>query len=155
MGLVGGLDGGGLLLLLRGTLGDKDLVFGLLLLLTVHAPAVEAAEVTATLETKGSNETLDFGSLGVGLRIRLLLALNLSPDDVLPDIILLAQVEESPDLGSPLGTQPLGQDILCQAGKAVLTLLNNNEGEDGDIGADDAATNGFALALTGAAGAVA
>jgi hypothetical protein len=39
-----------------------ELVFRFLLLLTVHAPAVEAAEVAAALETHWCNKALDFRS---------------------------------------------------------------------------------------------
>jgi len=150
-----GLGGGLLLLPLRGTLGQHSLVFSLLLFLAVHAPAVEATEVTAALETDGGDETLDFGSLGVGLGVLLLCTLDLTPDNVLPDVILLGQVEESPDLGCPLRAKPLREDVFGQAWEGVLALLDDDEGQDGDIGTDNASPDGLALALTSAAGAVA
>ena len=93
--------------------------------------------------------------LGVGLRVLLLLALDLPPDDVLANIVLLGEVEELADLGRTLGAKALGEDVVGQAGDVVLALLDDNEGEDSDVGADDAAADGLALALTGAAGAVA
>lgn len=46
-------------------------------------------------------------------------------------------------------------DGVGQAGEVVVALLDDGEGEDGQIHADDAATDGLALALTGAAGTVA
>ena len=93
--------------------------------------------------------------LGVGLRVLLLGALDFSPDDVLADVILLGEVEELADLGRPLGTETLGEDVVGQAGDLVLALLDDHEGEDSDVRADDAAADGLALALAGAAGAVA
>ena len=93
--------------------------------------------------------------LGVWLRVLLLRTRDLSPDHVLPHIILLGQVEEFADLGSPLGTKTFGDDGVGQSGDLVLALLDDDHGEDSNIGADDAATNGLALALTGAADTVA
>jgi len=150
-----GLDGGQFLLALRSTLAQQCLVFGLLLFLTVHTPALEASEVAATLKTHGSDQTLDFRRLGVRLGILFLCALDLAPDDIFPDIVLLGQVEESPDLGSTLRAEPLGKDIIREAGECVLTLLDDDEGEDGNVRADDASPDGLALALAGAAGTVA
>ncbi len=96
-----------------------------------------------------------YARLGVGLRVRLLGALDFSPDNVLADIVLLGEVEELADLSRPLRTETLGEDVVGEAGDLVLALLDDHEGEDGDIGTDDAATNGLALALARAAGAVA
>lgn len=152
--------------------GENALVFGLLLLLAFDTAALDSVEVTAALETEGSNETLDLGPgervgqkyrnyqsknlrLGVGLGLGVLLGLDLTANDVLADIVLLGQVEESANLGGTLGTKTLGEDDIGQSGDVLLALLDDNEGEDGDIGGDDAATDGLALALTGAAGAVA
>jgi hypothetical protein len=42
-----------------------------------------------------------------------------------------------------------------QAGDVALTLLDDNEGKDSQIGTDDATTDGLSLALSGATGAVA
>lgn len=47
--------------------------------------ALEGSAVTLVLETLGSNQTLDLGSLGVGL-LALTLGLNLTTDDVLTDL---------------------------------------------------------------------
>lgn len=46
-------------------------------------------------------------------------------------------------------------DDVGQAGNFVVALLDDGEGEDGQVHADDAATDGLSLALAGAAGAVA
>lgn len=116
--------------------------------------------MTAALETDGGDESLDFGTgansilrcarsrskkkhsrLHVGLRVLLLRALDLPPDDVLPDIVLLAQVEELPDLRRPLGTQPLGEDVVGKTRDLLLTLLDENEGENGDVGSHDTSTD--------------
>jgi hypothetical protein len=93
--------------------------------------------------------------LGVRLSLGVLLALNLTPNHILADIILLAQVEELANLGGALGSETLGEDDVGEPGDVVLALLDDDEREDGDVGADDAATHGLALALAGAADAVA
>lgn len=127
----------------------------LLLLLAFETTTLEGMEVTAALETDGGYQSLDLGSLRIGLRILLLLALHLPAHDVLPDVVLLGQVEELPDLRRTLGAKTLRQDVLCEAGDLALALLDNDKGKDGDVGADDATAHGFALALTSAAGSVA
>jgi hypothetical protein len=70
-------------------------------------------------------------------------------------IVILGEAEELADLGGALGAQALGVDNIGQAGDVLLALLDDGEGEDGEVLADDAATDGLALALAGAAGAVA
>ena len=93
--------------------------------------------------------------LGVRLRTLLLRGRDLATDDVLAHVILLRQVEELADLGGPLRAEALGQDVLRQAGNLVLALLDDHKREDSDIGANDAATDRFALALTGTADTIA
>lgn len=46
-------------------------------------------------------------------------------------------------------------DGIGEAGDVLLALLDDGEGNDGEIGTDDAAADRLAPALTGAAGAVA
>ena len=70
-------------------------------------------------------------------------------------IVLLAEAEESADLGGSLGTEALGVDDVGDTGDVGLALLDDGEGEDGEIGADDAAADGLAATLTVAAGPVA
>lgn len=46
-------------------------------------------------------------------------------------------------------------DDIGEAGDILLALLDDGQSEDGQVHADDAATDGLALALAGAAGSVA
>jgi hypothetical protein len=46
-------------------------------------------------------------------------------------------------------------DDISDAWDLVFTLLDDGEGEDGQVHGDDASTDGFTLALTSAAGTVA
>lgn len=128
------------------------------------------------LQALGSNQTLDLGGLGV-----LLLALlgDSAADDELADVVLLVEAEEAADLGGTLGAEALGNNGVGQTGELALTLLNNGQSENGQVQTGDGwegcqtlvllrswpegiwgrsehtTTDGLALALTSAAGAVA
>ena len=106
------------------------------------------------LKTLRSNKTLDLGGLGVGLGA-LLLRDDLATDDKLADVVRLVEVEEPTDLGRALGAEPLGEDLVGQPRDVVLALLDDDEVEGADVGTDDATADRLALALAGAAGAVA
>lgn len=93
--------------------------------------------------------------LGVGLRTLLLLAHNLPSHNVFPDIVLLGQVEEPPDLSRTLGAEAFGEDDVGEPGDLVVALLDDDDGQDRDIGADNATTDRLAAALACAADAVA
>ena len=58
-------------------------------------------------------------------------------------------------LGSPLGTKSLGENGVGEAGDVGVALLDNGDGENRDVGADDAASNGLSDSLSGSSGAVA
>jgi len=164
--LVRGLHSSNLLFSFCNPLGQKSVVLGLVLFLGLEMALLEREQMTATLETFWRNQPLDLGAMGnrsgkgggqprnehVRLEIRpgilLLRALNLSSHNILPDVILLRQVEELSDLGRPLGTKALGEGDVGQPGNIIITLFDDDNGQNGNIGADDASTDGFALALT-------
>lgn len=70
-------------------------------------------------------------------------------------IVILAEAKELSDLGGALGAEALGVDNVGKAGDVGLANLDDGESEDGEIGSDDAATDGLALALTAATSTVA
>lgn len=70
-------------------------------------------------------------------------------------IVLLGEAEELADFRGTLGSETLGVDDVGQAGDVLLALLDNSQSEDRQVHADDATTDGLALALASAAGAVA
>ena len=76
-------------------------------------------------------------------------------DNVLPDIILLGQVEQLPDLGSTLGTETSWNSAVGQARDLGFAFLDDGHGENGQVSVDDASADGFTLAFSGAALAVA
>jgi hypothetical protein len=68
--------------------------------------------------------------------------------DVLADIIILGKVEELPDLGCPLGSPHPGLLSVSQAGKIILTLLDNHQVDNRQVLADNATTDRLPPALT-------
>jgi len=110
--------------------------------------------MTLTLECDGRDKTLDLGGLPLALTA-LFLAGHLTVDDKLADVVLLAQVEKLADLAGTLRPEAAGNGAVGEPGDGGLPRLGNDESEGGDVGTDDAATDGLAAALTGAARAVA
>jgi hypothetical protein len=70
-------------------------------------------------------------------------------------IIFLAEAEEAADLGGALGTETLGGNVVGDAGDVFVALLDDAQGEDSEVHADNAAADRLPLALAGAAGTVA
>jgi hypothetical protein len=70
-------------------------------------------------------------------------------------IIFLAETEEASNLGSTLGAQSLRVNGVGDSGNVAVALLDNAESKNSEVHADDAATNGLALALTTSAWAIA
>ena len=102
----------------------------------------------------GHTQSLNFGSLGVWL-LGFILGFYFPSDDKLADIIFLCQSKESTDLGSSLGTKAFRVGDIGKAWKFLFALLDNDNGEDGKIGANNTSTDGFTFALTGTTRAVA
>lgn len=67
--------------------------------------------------------------LGLRFLLRVLGDDSLS-DNILPDIVLLAQVEQLPDLRRPLGSPLLGNDRVGQTWDLGRPLLDDLESED-------------------------
>ena len=121
------------------------LEFGLGLLLCLESSLLERLEMSASLKAKGSDQTLDSRTdgkllstrylyeitdidlrLGVWLGIRVLCALDLSSDDILPHVIFGFQIEEFPDLGSSLGAKAFWQRGIGKAWYIRISLLDND-----------------------------
>lgn len=69
-------------------------------------------------------------------------------------IVLLAQAEELPDLGRPLGTETLRVGDISQAGNLSLTLLDDDQRQNSQVHSNNATPDGLSLPLTGPPGAV-
>ena len=151
-----GLVGGNALLLLSETLSDESVVSSALSLLLADELLLQATLVTLALNALGCNETLDLGSLRVGLGT-LLLRLHRAADHVLAHVIILREIEELANVVSTLGTEALGDGALGirQTGNLLLTLLDDNAVQGLNIRADNTATDTLPAALTVAAHTIA
>lgn len=163
LGLLLGTESSCLDLSLLRVLGNLCLVLADRLLLRLDPPLVEGPQVPSSLESLGSNETLDFGGFGGGLAVLLghltsecqqsTMAMCTAgyldnekrhpPDNVFSDIVLLGQVEEFPDLGSTLGTQSVGEGNVGEAGNVLVSGFGDGNSEDSNVVSDDASTNGL------------
>lgn len=64
----------------------------------------------------------DINALELSLKPQGLTLLSQGPSDhVLPDVILLRQVEELADLAGPFGSKTTGHSAVCQSRDVVLT----------------------------------
>ena len=140
------LDGRGSLLALLGDdssalflvpQSDHASVLSSLLAGLLSPATLDGLQVPLVLESPGGNETLDLGDLVVGLTV----LLKGPADGGLGDGVALLQLEELPDLGSPLGTQPDGVDNVGQTREILVTLLDDDDVQDGEISTDDATTD--------------
>ena len=140
-------DGGGALLLVDSL---EELVVLLLVsdLLGVTSGLLVDL-LAAAAESDGGDETLDLG--GNGAVTLSFLSGDGTADDELTDIVVLGQVEELADAGSTLGAKALGNSLISNAGDFGLSLLNNNNVDDGHLGGDDASTDGLSAAISLAA----
>lgn len=105
---------------------------------------LQSLQVSLSLQSLWSNQSLDLWSLGV-----LLLTLdNLSSDDVLSNIILLGQTKELSDVVGSLRTQSLWNLGVSQTLKLSITLLDNDKGQNSKILTDNGTSDGLSLSLT-------
>jgi len=124
-------------------------VFGLLSLLFSDSSLLDGSTSALTLESLRGNQTLDLRALDRGLAVLLnLLTIDLN---IVTDIVILGQVEHLSDLGCTLRTTLAGLLFISEARELVLTLLNNDQVEDREVGGDDATADRLTATLTIAA----
>eukprot|EP00760_Papus_ankaliazontas_P035095 PhM_4_TR7615/c0_g1_i1/m.1993 len=109
----------------------------------------------------GLNEALDLGGLGVRALVGEVLGgavdlVELAAHNVLRDG-LAREAEELADVVGALGAEAAGNDNVGEALDGVRAALSDDDGDGGEVVAEDATTDGAALALTraGAPGGVA
>jgi len=103
-------------------------------------------------ESDGCNESLD---LGLSHNLLALLVLESPRDGELSNVVLLGEVEKLSDLAGALRAEAARGWVVSDVGNLLVTLLEDDEVENREIGADDAATNRLPLALADTAGSVA
>ena len=143
LGLVSGL-------LLLEVLGEELLVSHVRLAGLLPGGDLALLVVGLAAESLLSDESLDLGGLVEGL----VTLLDLSADNVLGHIVLLAESEGLTDGASSLGTESSGSLNISEASNFAGALLENLEGDDAQVGTADAAADGLSLALTGSGGSV-
>jgi len=137
-------DGGEALLLVDSS--EKSLVILLLSDLLGVASGLLVELLSASAEGDGSDETLDLG--GDGAIALTLLSGDGATDDELTDIILLGQVEELADARGALGTKTLSDGLISNGGDLGISLLDDDNVDDGHFGGDDASTNRLSTAVS-------
>jgi hypothetical protein len=165
VGLLGRLTAGGLT-----TLGDDRLT----LLPGLDGPLLEEVSILRSfpaglvdlsrtlgvfallvVDALGCDQALDLDGLVTldDLAILLLgLDLLLVGIGILAHVILLAQVEELPDLAGSLGTQAAGDVFISESRQLGVSLLYDDQRKGRHVGADNATTNRLPLALAIASG---
>lgn len=109
-------------------------------------PPLKGEPVSLPLKHHWGYQPLDLGGL-----ILLLLAIlkGQGPlDHVLADIVILAQVEELPDLAGTLGSKSPGDGVVGESGDLTLTLLDDGQVENGEITVNNTAADRLTLALS-------
>ena len=81
--------------------------------------------------------------------------MNFTSDNEFSHVVLLCQIEELANLARSLGAETFGVSDVGEAGDIGITLLDDNDGKDGEIRTDNTAADRLAFALSGTAWAVA
>ena len=109
---------------------------------------LQLGEAAFALQRQGGDQALDFRGLAVRLSVFLG---DGSRYDVFADVIFFFQVEKFADPVGALGAKTAGLWFISQSWDGLLPLLDDEQVQDGDIWANNAATDTLAFAHTGAA----
>lgn len=145
--------GGSLLgLLLLGVLGKELFVFlngSTGVLATVLGLVLDDG---LAAETGLGDHALDSGGLVEGL----VSTLDFTSNNVLADIVLLfVEGEGLDDVVASLGAELVGALNVGDTSDLLVATLDNSKEDSGEVGAEDATTDGLSLAFTSAGGLVA
>ena len=118
-------------------LGEDLIVIGSELLGLLESLDLGLLGELLSSESLLGHESLDLGALVESL----VTLLDLAADNILSDIILLAESEHLADVAGSLGTESAGLGIGCHTLDVSVTLLHDLKGDHGKIGATDAAAD--------------
>lgn len=135
-----------LLLPLLEAMSNKLGILGGSALRRFGALALESEAVSLALQDDGSDETLNSGRLECRL-LAFLLGGNFATDDILANIVILAEIEELSDLASTLRAKSARNSDIGEAGQLLLAILHDDNGQNGKVGAGNTATDRLALTL--------
>jgi len=105
---------------------------------------LEGQQMSPVLKSARGNQALDLGSLGNGLSV----LLNGTTNNILANIVLLLKLEELANLGGTLGSETQRINGVGQSREGRISLLDNNDVQDGQVICDNAATNGSSSAMS-------
>lgn len=91
------------------------------------------------LQDDWGDQTLDSG--GLESLLLAFLQCQWALDDVLADIILLAEIEELADVASALGSETTWNVDVGQSGNLLLTLADDDQGEGRQVLVNDASAD--------------
>ncbi len=136
-------------LLLLDVLGQELLVLGGGLLGGLEAVGLLSLDESLSTETLLGDEALNLG----GLVVSLVTALDFTTGNIFADVVLLAvEAEHGGDVVLSL-FEEAGTDVLVSAaGDFLITLLHDLQGDDTEVGASDAATDGTSSSVTSSLG---
>lgn len=108
--------------------------------------------LTLALDALRSDKALDLWRLRtrLGSFLGALLNGNLTADNVLTHVVVLGQVEKLTNVGRTLRSQPTRDGSIGEPLNWRVTILNDEQVEDGNLMRNNAASNALALALTAA-----
>jgi hypothetical protein len=137
----------GLGLLLLGVCGEE-----LLVLLDTGAGGLATVDGLGLDEVLAAETGLGDHALNVGGLVESLVStLDFTGNDVLADIILLLVKSEGlDDVVATLGAESVGALDIGNTFNLLVSTLDNTEEDSGEVGVEDAATDGLSLALTSA-----
>merc|ERR1719394_590105 len=124
-------------------------VFSSSLTILLGALAFNSHSLTLPLQHDGSYETLDLGCFELGFLS--LLDGERPLDHVIADIVVLLKVKQLADLGGTLRSQTTGNGGVSKSGDFVISLLLNDNRNDGQVSIDNATTDRLAFTLTSTA----
>ena len=126
------------------SLGQQLSVLSSSLSLSLGVLDLQSSLLSLSLQSLRGDQSLDLWSLGVGL----VTLGDLSSDDEVTDVVLLGQTEELSDVVGSLWTQSLWNGVVGDTSQFLVTLLGDNQGQDGQVWADNGTSDGLSLSLT-------
>jgi len=133
--------------------GKEFSVVGLKVTLLVGTSLLSGSHGSFTLETLRSHQSLDLRGLGVCLLS--FFSGDLSLDNVFSHIISTVEVEERSQFTGTLWAKTTWSFLVGDIWDFFFSLLDNDEGKDGDIGIDNASSDGLSFTFTSSSWSVA
>ena len=136
-------------LLLLDVLGQELLVLGGGLLGGLEAVGLLSLDESLSTEALLGDEALNLG----GLVVSLVTALDFTTGNIFAHVVLLfVEAEDGGDVVLSLFEEAGTNVLVSAAGDFLITLLHDLQGDDTEVGASDAATDGTSSSVTSSLG---